>query len=171
MISLRFNTFRVAAILLAIPALTSAGTLADKMPGYFVDRYGPAKKSKTVSSEMFHAPKTGMVAVKGQFSVREFQKGDLRIETIFLLPSLQLAGVRLHLTHTWTPEQVDAALSAYGDKWTLLDKGAVTTWIAPDGATASLILLSLHIQSKATTDLVAQTLAEKDTKRKAVPKF
>lgn len=112
-----------------------------------------------------------MVAIKGQFSVREFQKADLRVETIFLLPSLQLAGVRLNLKHTWTPAQVDAALAAYGDQWTLVDKGMIPTWIAPDGTTASLILLSLHIQSKAMTELVARTLTEKEAKRQAVPKF
>src|SRR5882672_4471621 len=85
-----------------------AGVFDDKPPAYFVDRYGPAKSSKTESSGGFIHEGNGYIAVKGQFSTRTFRKGDLTVEAVFLLPSLQLAAVRFRLPRQWTDEQFEA---------------------------------------------------------------
>lgn len=151
--------------------LHGAGPLDDKGPPYFVDRYGPAKTSKTVSTAVFTDLKHGGVTVKGQFSAREYRQGELRVQPIFILPSLELAAVRLQLNRAWTDEQVEAALKAYGGEWKLVKRGTITHWIAPDGSLAISMLTWLDIHSKAVVDLVSKTSAEAAAKRKAVPTF
>lgn len=154
-----------------LPLVALAGPLDDKTPGYFVDRYGPAKSSGTVSSTSFVEPKQGAVAVKGQFSAREFRKDGLRVQTVFFMPSLQIAAVRLQLDRAWTPEQIEAALAAYGGEWKLVKAGIVTYWSAPDGSRAISMLTWIDIQSKAVVEMVDKTLAESEAKRKAIPKL
>lgn len=162
----------VAATFALLPLVVLAGVLDDKSPAYFVDRYGPAKSSKTVSSHTCIHVGRGSVIVKGQFSAREFRQGDLIVQTVFFLPSLQLASVRLQLPRQWTPEQIEAALAAYGGEWRPVSRnGIVDSWVAPDGSMAISLLTWLDIQSKAIVDLVAKTLTDDDAKRKAVPKF
>jgi hypothetical protein len=165
------KALRIQALFFLLTAIASAGALDDKTPAYFVDRYGPAKSSKTQSTGSFMNPTRGPVTVKGQFSVREFRKGDLRVQPVFFLPSLDLAAVRLQMDRQWTDEQIEAALAAYGGEWKLVKKGIVTYWVAPDGSLAISMLTWLDIQSKAIVDQVAKTQAEDDAKRKAVPKF
>jgi len=155
-----------------LPLVIQAGTLDEKTPAYFVDRYGPPKSSGTVTSIPAIHIKRGGVVVKGQFSSREFRQGDLHIQCVFFLPSLQLATVRFQMQHPWTKEQIEAALAAYGGKWTPVSRnGIVDSWVAPDGSMAISMLTWLDIQSKAIVDQVERILAEDDAKRKAVPKF
>ncbi len=155
-----------------LPAAAIAGILEDKSPAYFVDRYGVQKSSKNVSSVPYIHVKRGGVQVKGQFSTREFHKGDLTVHAVFFLPSLQPASVRLQLKQKWTREQVEAALVAYGGSWTpVTQNGIVDFWTAPDGSLAINMLTWVEIQSKTIVDEVAKNLADKDAKRKAVPKF
>ncbi len=151
--------------------LQAAGPLDDKGPPYFVDRYGPAKSNKTVSSASFTDLKHGSLTVKGQFSAREFRQGELRVQPVFFLPSLELAAVRLQLDRAWTDEQIAAALKAYGGEWKLVKRGIITHWVAPDGALAISMLTWLDIQSKAVVDMVAKKSADDAAKRKAVPTF
>ncbi len=159
-------------VLCLAPLLAFAGALDGKSPGYFVDLYGPAKSSSTESSQTFIHPERGGAAIKGQFSVREYRKGDLMIRAVFFLPSLQLAGVRLQLNHSWTNEQMAAALAAYGGEWQPVMRNiSVTAWVAPDGTRAINLLTWLDIQSKTVVDLMQKTLAEDDARQKAVPKF
>ena len=148
-----------------------AGVFDGKSSAYFVDRYGPAKSSKTVSTASFVHVGRGAISIKGQFSAREFQKGDLRVQPTFFLPSLELAAVRLQMNRQWTDEQIEAALAAYGGEWKPVKKGIVTYWVAPDGSMAISMLTWLDILSKPIVDLVAKAVAEDDAKRKAVPKF
>lgn len=153
--------------------LRAAGPLDDKGPPYFVDRYGPAKSSDTVSTQGFLSGGRGMVSLKGQFSVRTFRKDKLRVEAVFLSPSLKLAAVNLRMGQFWTDEQIQAALKAYGGEWkpVKLANGVVKQWVAPDGSNAIYLLSSLHIQSKEIVDAVESELADQDAKRKDVPKF
>ncbi len=162
----------VLAIAFATAALARGGPLDDKGPAYFVDRYGPAKDSRTVSKESFLRPGSGHETVERQFSVRSFRSDQLRVEATFFLPSLKLAEVRLSLPNPWTQEQVEAALGAYGNLWKLEGKNlTTTTWRAPDGSRAALLLNSLRIQSAALVDLIEASHATRQSKKKAVPKF
>jgi len=159
------------SVLALFVSIVEAGVLDNKTPAYFVDLYGPAKGSRSVSSYTFVHVHRGGVSVKGQFSVREFRKGDLLVQPVFFLPTLQLVAVRLQMNHQWTEEQIQAALAAYGGEWKSVKNGVVTYWIAPDGSMAISMLTWLDIQSKVIVDLTAKTLAEDDAKQKAVPKF
>lgn len=154
-----------------VSSLQAAGPLDDKGPPYFVDRYGPVKSARTVSSATFMDPASGSITVKGLFSSREYRKGELRVQPVFFLPSLELAAVRFQLNRTWTNEQIEAALKAYGGEWRRVKRGMITQWLAPDGSLAISMLTWLDIQSKAIVDLVARTSAENEAKRKAVPNF
>lgn len=155
-----------------LPVAVLAGVLDDKTPAYFVDRYGIQKSAKNVPSISYLQVKRGTVAVKGQFSAREFRKGDLTVHAVFFVPSLQLASVRLQLKQKWTREQVEAALEAYGGSWQPVSQnGIVDSWIAPDGSLAINMLTWVEIQSKTIVAEVAKNLAAEDAKRKAVPKF
>lgn len=170
--NLRFLRNAALVGLFVLQLSARGGVLDDKTPPYFVDRYGSAKSSKTESSHSFLHAQRGHVNAKGQFSVREFKKGDLRVQPVFFLPSLKLASVRMTLGHKWTQEQVEAALVAYGGEWEPVKiNGIIDEWVAPDGTRAISMLTSLFIQSKAVVDLVKQTLAEDDAKRKEIPKF
>jgi hypothetical protein len=161
--------------LLMILCLSSglAGPLDDKGPPYFVDRYGPAKSTNTESKQSFFSSGRGAVAIKGPFSVRTYRHDKLRIEAVFHYPSLKLAAVILRMGQSWTDEQIEAALKAYGGEWrrVKLNNAVVKEWVAPDGSNAICLISSLHIQSKAVADAVAKELAEEDAKRKAVPQF
>jgi hypothetical protein len=160
----------VLTIILPFSAL--AGTLDEKPPAYFVDRYGPAVYSKPTSSDSFINVGRGGVLVKGPFSVREYRKGDLMVHTVHFLPSLRLASVTLHLPRQWTNEQIEAALASYGGAWKPVSaRGIINYWVAPDGAVAISLLNLLQIQSKVIVDQILKSLAEDDAKRKAVPKF
>lgn len=164
--------FCLLALCVVLPVFASAGPLDDKTPGYYTDRYGPAKSSSTASVHGFINSKYGSVDVKGQFSVRKFRKDDLTVEPVYFLPSLELAGVRLRLPRAWTKEQIEAALAAYGGEWQpAKGNGVSNTWIAPDGSVAIQQIASLEIQSKKIVDLIERTLAEEQAKKKAVPKF
>jgi hypothetical protein len=155
-----------------VSATAVCAPLDGKGPAYFVDRYGLAKSAKTMSSTGFLHIGAGFIEVRGQFSERVFRKGDLTVRAIFFLPSLELAAVRLDLPHQWTPEQLEAALIAYGGQWQVQRHPAdITTWTAPDGSQAINLLLTLEIQSKAAMDLIEKTLADREAKQKAVPKF
>jgi len=159
-------------IIAAFPLLALAGTFDDKSIAYFTKLYGPAKSSNTVKLQYFAYPHVGGVPLKGSFSVREFHESDLIVQPVFFLPSLQIAAVRLQLNRDWTPEQIDAALAAYGGEWKAVSKnGVVSHWVAPDGAIAIKILTWIDINSKAVVDLVEKTIAEDAAKRKAIPKF
>lgn len=161
-------------LLLALPlvALAQGGPLDDKSPAYFVDRYGPAKDSRTVSKASFLRPGSGTVRVDREFSVRSFRNDTLRVEATFFLPSLKAAEVRLSLPSQWTKEQTDAALGAYGNAWSLESKGiANTVWRAPDGSRAVMSLNSLRFQSKTLVDLIEASIAAEEAKKKVVPKF
>ena len=154
------------------PLLASAGVFDGKTSAYFVGRYGPAKSSNTVSSHAFTHTKSGGVTVQGQFSAREFRDGELRVQPVFFLPSMAVAAVRLQLNRAWTPEQIEAALAAYGGEWRPISRnGIVNSWVAPDGSIAISMLTWIDIQSKAIVDLIEKTLAEEAAKRKAIPKF
>jgi hypothetical protein len=162
------------ALLLAASRITAiAGALDDKTPAYYVDRYGPPKSGVIKSTAAFAEPTYGSVEIKGPFSIREFREGDLRVEAIFNHPSLKLAAVRLQLNHPWTEAQIEAALAAYGGDWKpiRLKHTTIRTWAAPDGSRATEILTTIHIQSRAVTEIVEKTLAEFDAKRKAIPKL
>ena len=155
-----------------LPVAVLAGVLDDKTPAYFVDRYGTQKSSKNVSSVPYIHVKRGGVQVKGQFSTREFRKGDLIVHAVFFLPSLQLASIRFQLKQKWTREQVEAALEAYGGSWQPVSQnGIVDSWIAPDGSLAINMLTWVEIQSKTIVAEVAKNLTAEDAKRKAIPKF
>jgi hypothetical protein len=147
--------------------------LGERTPAYFVDQYGLAKSSRTVSQHAFFSPEGSVISVKGEFSVREFRAEGLRVRTVFHLPSLKLAEVMLRLERvTWTDEQVEAALTAYGREWKLSEKNVgKRIWTAPDGARAILLLTSLHIQPAHAVEFVEKARQEWDAKRKAVPKF
>jgi hypothetical protein len=164
--------FASLACFCALPVVALAGPLDDKSPAYFVDRYGPAKSSQTVSSYDFVHTGRGGVTVKRQFSTREFRKDDLRVQPVYFLPSLKLAAVRLQLNRAWTPEQIEAALAAYGGEWKLVKRGpTITSWVAPDGTLAISMLTWIDFQSKAIVDLTAKTVGEADAKQKGVPQF
>lgn len=153
-------------------AALGAGPLDDKSPAYYVDRYGPAKSSKTVPNHSFIHPVRGAVTVKGRFSAREFREGKLLVQPVFFLPSLKLASVRLQMIDSgWTDEQIEAALKAYGGEWKLVKKGVVTAWAAPDGSVAVRMLTWIDIHSRTILDQVEKELADMDAKRKAVPNF
>lgn len=161
-------------LLLALPlvALAQGGPLDDKSPAYFVDRYGPAKESRTASKANFFHPASGTETVERQFSVRSFRNDTLRVEATFFLPSLKAAEVRLSLPQQWTQEQIDAALGAYGNAWNVESRSlGINVWRAPDGSRAVLILNSLHFQSLALVDLIEASRASRVAKKKAVPKF
>lgn len=162
-----------ATVLALLPLIALAGPLDDKTPAYFVDRYGPAKSSKVQSTASFTSPSRGAVTVKGQFSVREFRDGDLRVTAVFFYPSLKPAAVRLQLNRAWTKEQVEAALAAYGGSWQPASSGnpMIKAWVAPDETLAFAILTWVDFQSKEIVALVEKFLAESDAKRKAVPKL
>lgn len=147
--------------------------LGERTPAYFVDRYGPARSARNVSQHAFVDPQTGSLTVKGEFSVREFRTDGLRVRAVFHVPSLKLAEVTLRLaSNTWTDEQVEAALSAYGPEWRLTGRNVgQRRWSTPDGARAILLLTSLHIQSPRTVAAIEQARQERETQRKAVPKF
>lgn len=151
--------------------LLAAGPLDNKPPAYFVDLYGPAKSAKTVSSHPFVHVGRGAITVKGQFSQREFRKDGLWVQSVFFLPTLQLAAVRLQMNQQWTEQQIEAALAAYGGEWKLIKRGIVTYWVAPDGSLAISMLTWLDIQSKVIVDQTAKTLADDDAKLKVVPNF
>lgn len=155
-----------------LPFCVQGGVLNDKTPGYFVDRYGSAKSSNVESAHNFVHQKRGSVKVKGQFSTKEFKKGDLRVYAVFYLPSLRLAAVRLQLDRAWTKEQIEAALAAYGGEWAPISRnGIVNSWVAPDGTLAISMLTWLEIQSKTIVEEVEKSLAADVAKRKAIPKF
>lgn len=149
-----------------------ADTFDGKAPPYFVDRYGPAKSSEVRDKASFVLLGKGSVTLKGQYSVRAYRQDKLRIDAVFLLPSLELASVRLTMNQPWTEEQITAALQAYGGAWKPLPASiGIVAWEAPDGARAISMLNSLIIQSKATEDALTKEYADLEAKRKAVPKF
>lgn len=144
----------------------------ERTPAYFTDRYGFAKSSKTFPKYVFLHPGRGNVEISGQFSVKEFRSGDLRVESIFHLPSLKLAAVKLHLPRQWTREQNETALAAYGAEWKPVSGNpALKLWITPNGVRAISILNSLEIQSAAVIQATERALQDADAKRKAIPKF
>lgn len=144
----------------------------DKTPAYFVDHYGVAKSAGNAAKANYAHVKHGIVAVKGQFSTRRFKAGDLEVYAVFFLPSLKLATASYQLPNVWTDEQINAALIAYGPNWKPIhDQGFVKSWVAPDGTVATYILTTLHIQAKAFTELGEKTIADREAKAKAVPKF
>jgi hypothetical protein len=154
-------------------SLLAAGPLDDKGPPYFVDRYGTARSTDTISNHAFISSGRGAVTIKGPFSVRTFQKDKLRVEAVFFSPSLKPAAVNLRMGQAWSEEQIQAALAAYGGEWQPLKlaSGEVREWVAPDGSNAIRLSSSLHIQSKEVVVAVAKELATDDAKRKAVPTF
>jgi len=164
-------------ILLALPFVALAQPVKqiafpEITPPYFVDRYGLAKSSKNVSNFGFLYPKRGNVEVKGPFSIRDFRHGDLRVVAVFNLPSLKLAGVKYSLNRSWTPEQIQAALSALGSDWKPYDANiGFKAWQLQDGTIAISILNSLEIQSASVVEAIAKEVAAKEAARKAVPKF
>jgi hypothetical protein len=168
-------TKKVGLFLFCLPWALSlvAGPLEDKGPPYFVDRYGTARSSSTESKRWFIGDGRRPATIKGPFSIRTFRKDKLTVEAVFFLPSLKVAGVTLRLGQSWTDEQIQAALKAYGDDWKRVRRGNVFAdeWVAPDGSNAIHLASSLYIQSKAVVDAVVKELAEQDAKRKAVPMF
>lgn len=150
----------------------SAQTFTQRTPAYFVDRYGPAKTSKNVTQANFIHPTRGNIVLKGQFSTREFQSGDLRAQTVFHLPSLKLAAVTLRFPRAWTREQIEAALNAYASDWKPDGPQVVIkTWTTPRGDKAVFLLSALEIQSASIARRVEEEVQESDAKRKAIPKF
>jgi hypothetical protein len=152
-------------------SLGGSDPFTDRTPAYFVDHYGRSTSSKNVSKYIFLQPGRGNVDIKGQFSIREFKRGDLRVEAYFTLPALKLAAVKLSLPHIWTLDQISAALTAYGTGWKRVDKPGTEVWTTPDGLRAIFLLSSLEIQSPAIVQDVEQTSKDNDAKRKAIPKF
>lgn len=179
----RYFMIRLISILLllVLTSLTSSAAVAkteklvplvERAPAYFVDRYGPAKTSKNVTQANFIHPTRGNIVLKGQFSTREFQSGDLRVQTVFLLPSLKLAAVTLRFPRAWTPERIDAALTAYASDWKPDGPQVVVkTWTTPRGDKAVFTLSALEIQSASIAQRVEAAVQESDAKRKAIPKF
>lgn len=166
------NLILMSLPLCAFAQSTKAIPFPELTPPYFVDRYGSAKSSKNVSNFGFVHPKRGVIDVKGPFSVREFRHGDLRTVAVFKLPSLKLAGVKYSLNRSWTPEQIQAALSALGADWKPYDGNiGFKAWQLQDGTIAISILNSLEIQSAALVETIVNEVVAKDAARKAVPKF
>lgn len=147
-------------------------SFADRTPAYFTDRYGYAKTTRDVQVHSFVDSTKGTIRLTGRFSLREYQSDNLRITATFFLPSLKLASVTLKLPHSWTREQIDAALVAYGTNWKQTKVNiAIKEWMLPDGTKAISILNSLVIHSPEVSELIQKALTEKEAKRKAVPKF
>lgn len=175
----RIPSFLICTVLLIGSRVCAAGesaatpvSVSERTPANFVDLYGMSTSAQNVSEHSFHEPGRVTVAIKGPFSVRSFRSGDLRVQAVFHLPSLKLAGVRLTLPRSWTREQVDAALMAYGSQWKLTGgnvAGLVRT--SPAGDRAISTLNSLEIQSPEVVKAIEQVLQERDAQRKAVPKF
>ncbi|MCF7689182.1 MAG: hypothetical protein K9N01_12880 [Cephaloticoccus sp.] len=167
---------RIFILLLSVCVLSAAaaatGSFTDRTPAYFVDLYGYPASSKNVGNAVFTHMKYGSANVKGRFSAREFRSGELSIKATFEVPSLRLAGVRLQLPRQWTPEQLNAALSAYGSDWSPTNhNGIIREWAKPDGSKAVYILTWLEIQSPAIAKAVELVISEMEAKRKVVPKF
>ncbi len=142
------------------------------MPAYFVDLYGSPKSSKTEKKWSFFVEKRGAISVEGQFSVRDFRKGDLRAVAVFEIPSLKLVGVRLHLPRKWTAPQVEAALNAYGNNWKSLEKTfGINTWLTPDGAKAVSMLNYMEFQSPEIVETARKVVERDKAQRNAVPEF
>lgn len=162
----------VTTILMLFPLLVVARVFDGKTSAYFVDRYGPAKSSNTVSSHPFTHTKSGGVVIKGQFIAREFRDGELPVQPVFFLPSMAVAAIRLQLNRAWTSEQIEAALAAYGGEWRPISSNdMVKSWVAPDGSIAISMLTWIDINAKAVVDLVQKNIDEDAAKRKAIPKF
>ena len=146
--------------------------LGERTPAYFVDRYGQARSARNVSQYAFLSTTIGTQIVKGEFSLREYRAQDLRVRTVFHVPSLKLAEVTLHMGRTWTEEQIKAALAAYGTDWRPDGRNiGQQRWTTPEGARAVLLLTGLYIQPPATVEAVEKARLEAEAKRKAVPKF
>jgi len=160
------------ALVTAAHAAERLPSIADRTPAYFTDRYGYAKTTRDVQVSSFVDSTKGTIRITGKFSLREYQSDKLRITATFFLPSLKPASVTLQLPHSWTQEQIDAGLAAYGANWKQTKANiAVKEWMLPDGTKAISILNSLVIHSPEVSELIQKALSEKETKRKAVPKF
>jgi len=175
---MRALTLFLIALSLSSPLCGAAKTgsksepFTERTPAYFVDRYGSGDPSKTVPKYSFVDPKRGNVEINGQFSVRAFRSGDLRVKAVFNLSSLKLASVRLQLPRQWTPEQIQSALMAYGSDWKPVgDNFMIQKWATPTGLRAIYMLTFVEIQSPEIAKSVEQVLAAKDRERKAIPKF
>lgn len=167
-----FTHFIFISFALVNAAHAAEPSIADRTPAYFTDRYGYAKTTRDVQVTSFVDSTKGTIRIAGKFSLREYQSDDLRITATFFLPSLKLASVTLQLPHSWTQEQIDAGLAAYGANWKQTKANiAVKEWMLPDGTKAISILNSLVIHSPEVSELIQKALSEKETKRKAVPKF
>lgn len=159
----------VAGVAADEPAKVSEGF--EKTPAYFVDRYGPARSSKLVSSQSFLHPRHGALWIKGEFSVRKFRKGDLNVTATFHVPSLSLAGVTYGLGRGWTEEQVMAALSAFGGNWRPEPYIVGRAFRRQDGACAVLIGYDLRVVSPEMAMAAEKAAEAKGAKKKEVPEF
>jgi hypothetical protein len=163
----------LATVSIAAAVKTPASVpIAERTPAYFVDRYGTARSVRSVSHFAFLSPGVGALAVKGEFSVRDYHAENLRVRAVFHVPSLKLAEVTLQVGRTWTDEQLKAALAAYGADWRPDGRNfGQQRWTTPDGARAILLLTTLYIQAPGTVSAVEKVRLEAEAKRKAVPKF
>lgn len=165
-----------AAILLFIASTAFAqvnGTLG-KSTAYFYDRYGTPTRTQEIPEASFITPEArGAKAIKGPFSVRTYRADKLSVKVHYLLPQLEAVCVQYSMPHSWTEEQVNAALRAYGRKWTMIPR---TFNISPfyttdDGTSAYHMSTMLFIQSKGLRDALKASAEAAEAKRREVPKF
>lgn len=69
--------------------------------------------------------------------MREFVFGEMRVEAVFQVPELTLAGVMFTLPRNWTKEQVSAALEAFGGGWKHTERNYSPYYVNAEGATAT----------------------------------
>ena len=91
----------------------------NKEPEYFVKLYGEPITSKIVDEKEFRlfTETPCVMNIKGPFGLQTYGKGNLQIEVTYILPEAQAIYVCYTLPNTWTKNQLDAAVNAYGKEW------------------------------------------------------
>lgn len=157
-----------------VPAVAQITGTLGKSTAYFYDRYGSPIRTREVSEASFITPEVqGAKAISGPFSIRTYRADKLTIEVHYLLPKLEAVCVRYSMPHSWTREQVNAALKAYGDKWTMIPQNVniFPLYTADNGTSAYHMTSMLFVQSAGLRAAFKSSAAAAEAERREVPKF
>lgn len=168
------NTYQRIALFIILLTSTVLGH-ATKSAAYFNGLYGAPKKEGDPTSTPIWI-ETNRWTIPGNFALRRYESGKLRVDAIFQKPSMELITVTYFLPHEWTDEQMAAALKPYGNDWSKITRplnvrGAIGWFSSRNGLTATVALNSMQIVTPRGKKVLEAHLASKKSKTEEVPKF
>lgn len=153
-----------------------------KPPEYFTDLYGAPKSEKHVADFSFSLPSyPSTIKLHCPLIIQQFESGKLGATVVYMETDRQAIWVDYRLADTWTDEQINAALTAYGSDWKKVDENIMTFMmqnVAPHTYHNSSGCLAykpvgndLFVYAPQLHAYLRNQVEEVERQKKAVPKF